>query len=81
MRVKRPFREVWTASRCPHAYELWFVGDGGRVSAGTFRSDGTPLAQAFTTAADFATYPRVGITLEPDDGDPAASDQRVAGSS
>ncbi len=72
---------MWTASRCPHAYELWFVGDGGRVSAGTFRSDGTPLAQAFTTAADFATYPRVGITLEPDDGDPAASDQRVAGSS
>ncbi len=63
-----------------HFYELWLVGDGGRVSAGTFRSDGTPLAQTFTTAADLATYPRIGITIEPDDGDPAASDQRVAGS-
>lgn len=64
-----------------HFYELWLVGDGGRVSAGTFRSDGSPITQTFTTAADLATYPRIGITLEPDDGDPAASDQRVAGSS
>ncbi len=63
-----------------HFYELWLVGDRGRVSAGTFRSDGSPIAQTFTTAADLATYPRIGITLEPDDGDPAASDQRVAGS-
>ncbi|MDP2350862.1 MAG: anti-sigma factor, partial [Chloroflexota bacterium] len=63
-----------------HYYELWLVGEGGRVSAGTFRSDGSPIAQTFTTAADLATYPRIGITLEPDDGDPAASDQRVAGS-
>lgn len=64
-----------------HFYELWLVGDGGRVSAGTFRSDGSPIARAFTTAADPASYPRIGITLEPDDGDPAASEQRVAGSS
>ena len=64
-----------------HFYELWLVGDGGRVSAGTFRSDGSPVARMFMTAADLASYPRIGITLEPDDGDPAASDQRVAGSS
>ena len=64
-----------------HFYELWLVGDGGRVSAGTFRSDGSPIARGFTTAADLAMYPRIGITLEPDDGDPAASEQRVAGSS
>ena len=62
-------------------YELWLVGDGGRVSAGTFRSDGSPIRLAFVTAADSARYPRIGITLEPDDGNPAASDQRVAGSS
>lgn len=61
-------------------YELWLVGDTGRVSAGTFRSDGSPVARVFTTAADLAKYPRVGITLEPDDGDPAASNLRVAGS-
>lgn len=63
-----------------HFYELWFVGDRGRVSAGTFRSDGSPVASTFTTAADLRTYPRIGITLEVDDGNPAASDQRVAGS-
>ncbi len=63
-----------------HFYELWLVGDGGRVSAGTFRSDGSPIVQTFTTAADLGVYPRIGITLEPDDGDPAASEQRVAGS-
>jgi hypothetical protein len=68
-------------SDAEHFYEFWLVGNGGRVSAGTFRSDGSPIAQTFTTAADLTTYPRIGITLEPDDGDPAASDQRVAGSS
>lgn len=67
-------------SDADHFYELWFVGDLGRVSAGTFRSDGSPIARAFTTAADLDAYPRIGITLEPDDGNPAASDQRVAGS-
>ena len=68
------------SSDAGHFYELWFVGDGGRVSAGTFRSDGSPIAREFTTAADLVAYPRIGITLEVDDGDPGASDQRVAGS-
>lgn len=63
-----------------HFYELWLVGERGRVSAGTFRSDGGPLVRSFMTAADPAAYPRIGITLETDDGNPAASDQRVAGS-
>ena len=62
-------------------YELWLVGDQGRVSAGTFRSDGSPTHLTFMTAANLARYPRIGITLEPDDGNPAPSDQRVAGSS
>lgn len=61
-------------------YELWLVGEGGRMSAGTFRSDGTRVDRVFAAAADLAAYPRLGITLEPDDGDPAASDQKVAAS-
>ncbi|MEO7664229.1 MAG: anti-sigma factor [Candidatus Limnocylindrales bacterium] len=61
-------------------YELWFVGDQGRISAGTFRADGSPLRLMFLTAADLVRYPRIGITREPDDGNPAASDARVAGS-
>jgi len=69
------------ASGAGDFYELWLVGDTGRVSAGTFRSDGSTLTGTFMTAADLAIYPRIGITLEPDDGDPRASEQRVAGSS
>jgi len=68
------------ASGVDEFYELWLVGDSGRVSAGTFRSDGSTVNGTFMTAADRAVYPRIGITLEPDDGDPRASDQRVAGS-
>lgn len=66
----------------PHDfYELWLVGDRGRVSAGTFRSDGSPIGLTLATAADPGAYPRIGITLEPDDGNPDASSDRVAGSS
>lgn len=66
----------------PHDfYELWLVGDQGRVSAGTFRSDGSPIGLTLATAGDPGAYPRIGITLEPDDGNPAASNDRVAGSS
>ncbi len=66
----------------PHDfYELWLVGDQGRVSAGTFRSDGSPIDLTLATAADPGAYPRIGITLEPDDGNPDASNDRVAGSS
>lgn len=61
-------------------YELWLVGDQGRVSAGTFRSDGSPIGLTLATAADPGAYPRIGITLEPDDGNPDASNDRVAGS-
>ncbi len=40
------------------------MGDGRRVNTGTFRSYGSPSTQTFTTAADLATYPRIGITLD-----------------
>lgn len=64
-----------------HFYELWFVGDRGRVSAGTFRADGSPVDRTFSAAADLAVYPHLGITLQADNGDPRPSDQKVAGSS
>ena len=59
-------------------YECWFVGPGdteqrpNRVSAGTFTvgSDGTATVMMYS-AADPARYPRMGVTLEPDDGNPA----------
>ena len=59
-------------------YEVWLVGPSGRVSAGSFRCDGSPVRYDLMTAADLAVYPRIGITREPADGDPRPSDQRVA---
>ena len=59
-------------TRRDQMYELWLVGANGRVSAGTFRV-GAPGQTRLTLSA--ATPPagidRIGITLEPDDGDPA----------
>jgi hypothetical protein len=59
-------------------YECWFVGPGdteqrpNRVSAGTFTvgSDGT-ASMVMISAADPARFPKMGVTLEPDDGNPA----------
>lgn len=60
-----------------HFYELWFVGEGGFVSAGTFRA-----APGFELWAGVSLedYPRLGITLEPDDGDPDRTGVKVMGS-
>lgn len=65
-------------------YECWFVGDGdtlerpNRVSAGTFTvgSDGRATVRMFS-AADAARFPRMGVTLEPDDGNPARTGPKV----
>jgi anti-sigma factor RsiW len=59
-------------------YECWFVGPGdtaeapNRVSAGTFTvgADGTATV-TMVSAADAARFPKMGVTLEPDDGNPA----------
>ncbi|MGH9178348.1 MAG: anti-sigma factor, partial [Acidimicrobiales bacterium] len=59
-------------------YECWYVGEGdtadqpARLSAGTFTvaGAGTGTTVRMTTAADPSRYPRIEITLEPDDGDP-----------
>ena len=51
-------------------YELWFVGPGGRVSAGTFHPDenGRGVVRLLA-AADPKQYPTLSVTLEPNDGD------------
>ena len=61
-------------------YECWYVGDGdqpgrpARVSAGTFTlPESGRTTVRMTTAADRTRYPRIEVTLEPDDGDPRAT--------
>jgi anti-sigma factor RsiW len=60
-----------------HVYECWFVGPNDtlqnqdRISAGTFTvgSDGKASVHMIA-AADLARFPRMGVTLEPNDGIP-----------
>jgi hypothetical protein len=75
-----------TVSHLPAApsgsyYECWWVGanDGddvqNRVSAGTFRGgDGTYRMQS---SADAARFTKMGVTLEPDDGNPLRTGTKV----
>lgn len=59
------------ATRAGEVYELWFVSADGRVSAGTFTSDGSGDRRVtLNTAARPGGYARIGITREPDGLDP-----------
>jgi anti-sigma-K factor RskA len=58
-------------------YECWFVGAGdtlakpNRVSAGTFAMpDSGSYKVEMMSAADAARFPKMGVTVEPDDGNP-----------
>lgn len=69
-------------------YELWFVGPGdrpgapNRISAGTFHPDEKGRSNVrFTAAVDPAEYPRLAVTAEPGDGDPAPTSPDVMHSS
>lgn len=62
-------------------YECWWVGEGdsddlpNRVSAGTFRAgNGT---YRMTSSADPARFAKMGVTLEPMDGNPARTGPKV----
>lgn len=65
-------------------YECWLVGPDDapdspkRVSIGTFtvEEDGTADV-VWVTAADPARFPKMGVTLEPDDGDPDVNGPKV----
>ncbi len=56
-------------------YEVWLTSpDGRHVSAGTFRGPGEIVLWAGVTRAEF---PRIWVTLEPADHDPAPSGRTV----
>ena len=62
-------------------YECWVVGPGdtleapNRVSVGTFTTAEEPLE--LVTAGDPERYAKLGVTLEPDDGDPRRTGPKV----
>lgn len=66
-------------------FECWLVAAEGdsvdrpnRVSVGTFTVDGDGRATVrWDFTADVAKFPRMGVTVEPDDGNPVHTTQRV----
>jgi anti-sigma-K factor RskA len=65
-------------------YECWFVGANdaiehpNRVSVGTFTVGRDGMAHVHMTASAAASrYPTMGVTLEPDDGNPARTGDKV----
>ncbi len=84
----KPERTSRSSSRCGDCqnpredeyYELWFVDDDGRMSGGTFQVEPEGWASVNLTAPAVAqTYPAVGTTREPDDGDPRLSREKGLG--
>jgi len=62
----------------PGHYELWFVGERSRVSAGTFSTGEDGRADVrLTAAASPARFSRIGVTREPDSSDPARNGPNV----
>ena len=60
-------------------YEMWYAKEGGgRISCGTFsaKPDGRTTVNMSAPASAVA-YPKVEITLEPDDGNPGSSGKVV----
>jgi anti-sigma-K factor RskA len=68
-------------------YECWFVAPDDaiehpdRISVGTFKvgSSGTTTVR-MTTAASLRRFPRMGVTVEPEDGNPARTGPKALAS-
>jgi hypothetical protein len=55
-------------------YQAWVKGEKGLVSIGTFHSGGHIV---LWSGVDPREYPALSVTVEPEDGDPASSGQRL----
>ena len=72
------YRVVFYTDKLPptepgYRYEVWLVGDQGRVSCGSFVIDHiAELSFPFTVGVNPLDYPTLEVTLEPNDGGPGA---------
>jgi hypothetical protein len=54
-----------------YVYEIWLVGDQGRISCGSFKVENyAHLSFPFTVGVNPTDYPELEVTLEPIDGEP-----------
>ena len=60
-------------------YEMWYAKeDGERISCGTFRAQpGGQTTVNLTAPVNAASYPKIEVTREPDDGNPGTSGKEV----
>jgi anti-sigma-K factor RskA len=60
-------------------YEMWYATEGGeRISCGTFRAEpGRHTTVRMSAPASAVAYPKIEVTLEPDDGNPGSSGEAV----
>ena len=65
--------------RAGEYYEMWYAREGGeRISCGTFQAQKNGHTTVNMSApASAVAYPKVEVTLEPDDGDPGSSGRVV----
>ena len=63
--------EGLAAAPAGYMYELWFIRDSSPISGGTFAAADQPVK--LFVGVGRREYPRVAVTLEPLDGDPAPS--------
>jgi anti-sigma-K factor RskA len=65
-----------------HQYQLWLIRDGQRVSGGVFSVSQSGYAALEISAPEpLASYPSVGITVEPAGGSPGPTGEKVLGGS
>jgi anti-sigma-K factor RskA len=60
-------------------YEMWYAKDDGeRISCGTFRAQsGGQTTVNLTAPVNAASYPKIEVTREPDNGDPGTSGKEI----
>jgi anti-sigma-K factor RskA len=60
-------------------YEMWYAKDDGeRISCGTFRAQpGGQTTVNLTAPVNAASYPKIEVTREPDDGNPESSGEEI----
>jgi Anti-sigma-K factor rskA len=83
VRLDQGYRLVLDTSTLPptppgYSYELWLAGPSGRTPAGSFSKTGSEHAMlAFMIGVDPAQYPKLEVRLEPNDGRPTLSGEKV----
>lgn len=63
-----------------HAYQIWLIRDNVRTSGGVFTVDEDGYGSKYISAPDpLISYPAFGVTIEPAEGSPGPTGEKVLG--